>query len=171
MSLVSFDMLPDRARLWAFTSGTELSAPQREAVENGVREFLSGWAAHGAPLTAGFSLLHNRFLLVGVDQDQTAPSGCSIDAMKRYLKGLREQTGIDFPDAPDCCYREGNDIICVDRAEFRALAKAGEANTETIVFDLTVPTVGDLRSGAFETTAGSTWHAKAFPLATGAGIA
>lgn len=165
MSLVSFSMLPDHARLWAFTSGTELSTEQCTTVENGVQDFLSGWAAHGAPLTAGFTLQYGRFLLVGVDQDETAPSGCSIDAMKRYLRSLGGQTGIDFLDAPDCCYREGNSILCVDRGTFRILAKNGEIDAGTTVFDLTVPTIGDLRAGAFETTGGSTWHAKAFPLA------
>lgn len=166
MSLVSFEKLPGHARLWAFTSGNELTAEQRDAVESGVREFLSGWAAHGAALTAGFDLLHNRFLVVGVDQDETAPSGCSIDAMTRFLKGLRERIGVDFLDAPDCCFRVGDEIRCVDRTRFRELAKNHEVGEETTVFDLTVPRVEDLTGGRFETSAGSTWFARAFQLGT-----
>ena len=73
--MISFEQLPDNARLWAFVSGTELSEQEQELIQQRVGEFLGGWAAHGAPLTAGLTLLHNRFLLVGVNQDMTAPSG------------------------------------------------------------------------------------------------
>lgn len=162
--MLSFDQLPDNARLWAFASGTDLSEQEQEFVQQHVGEFLSGWAAHGAPLTAGLTLLHNRFLLVGVNQDETAPSGCSIDAMTRFLKQVREQTGIDFLDAPHCCFRSDDTVRSVDRKTFRQLAEEGTVDAETIVFDLTTATVGDVRARKFETAAADTWYAKAFPL-------
>ncbi len=165
MGITRFDELPDHARLWAFVSGKDLDETERNAVESAVREFLGGWAAHGADLTAAAEILHNRFLLVGVDQDLTAPSGCSIDAMTRFLRELGGKTGIDFLDAPNCSFRKGEEIRSVDRGTFRQLAEEGEVDAETIVFDLTVPTVGDVRAGKFETAADGTWYAKAFPLA------
>lgn len=164
MALTNFDTLPEHARLWAFTSGDALDENQRTQVLEGVEAFLNGWAAHGAPLTAGFTLLHDRFLLVGVDQDETAPSGCSIDAMTRFLREMREKTGIDFIDSPTCCYRDGDDVRCVTRSGFRELASADNVDGDTMVFDLTVPTVGDYKSGRFETAAATSWYAKAFPI-------
>ena len=164
MGLTTFNNLPDHARLWAFTSGRDLSEGERQTVESAVHDFLGGWAAHGADLTASAEILHNRFLLVGVDQDQTAPSGCSIDAMTRFLRELGSEIGIDFLDAPNCSFRDGEEICSVDRLTFKKLAEEGKVDGETTVFDLTVPTVGDLREGKFETAAEKTWYAKAFPL-------
>ncbi|MGE3801000.1 MAG: hypothetical protein AB7H80_08275 [Candidatus Kapaibacterium sp.] len=164
MGLTNFNQLPDHARLWAFTSGQKLSEDQQQLVEATVREFLDGWAAHGADLTAGAEIVHDRFLLVGVDQDLTAPSGCSIDAMTRFLRDFGNKIGVDFLDSPNCSFRIGEEITSVDRATFRKLAEEGKVDSDTTVFDLTVPTVGDLRAGKFETSADKTWYAKAFPL-------
>ena len=164
MGLTVFDQLPDHARLWAFASDTILNEQEQEIISTGVAEFLKGWAAHGVDLKSGLNLVHGKFLLVGVDQDQEAPSGCSIDAMTRFLKQVREQTGIDFLDTPHCCFRDGDTIRSVDRKTFRHLAEEGKVDNETIVFDLTIPTVGDVRAGKFETAADNTWYAKAFPL-------
>ncbi|MCE2503299.1 MAG: hypothetical protein J4G05_04465 [Chlorobi bacterium] len=164
MGLTPFDALPDHAQLWAFTSGYPLSEEQKEFVENRVREFLGGWAAHGTELTASTLILHNRFLLIGVDQDQTGPSGCSIDAMTRFLRELGKEIDVDFLDAPNCCYRDGETIRCVDRITFGSLANKGAVDSETTVFNLTVPSVGELRAGSFEQRAGATWYAKAFRL-------
>ena len=163
--IVDFEKLPDHARLWAFASDRELNTDEQTQIGEFVSEFLGGWAAHGAALTAGFDLLHNRFLLVGVNQDDTAPSGCSIDAMTRFLRQVREQSGLDFLDAPHCCYLSEGTVQAVDRATFRALAQEGKVDGDTIVFDLTVPTIGDVRAGKFETAAAGTWYGKAFPLA------
>ena len=162
--MIEFSALPDHARLWAFTSGDRLSEEKQELVKTKVNEFLEGWAAHGADLHASMTLLHDRFLLVGVDQHQEAPSGCSIDAMTHFLRDLGNTIDVDFLDAPNCCYRDGNTVRCVDRNTFRTLANDGTVDAETTIFDLTVPTVGEMRTGNFEQAAGNTWYAKAFQL-------
>lgn len=167
--IVDFEKLPDNARLWAFASDKELDQDEQTRIREFVSEFLDGWAAHGAALTAGFDLLRNRFLLVGVNQDDTAPSGCSIDAMTRFLRQVREQSGLDFLDAPHCAFLSEGNVQAVDRATFRRYAEEGTVDSDTIVFDLTVPTVGDVRTGKFETAAAGTWYGKAFPLAQPAG--
>jgi hypothetical protein len=55
-------------------------------------------------------------------------------------------------------------VRAVERPEFRRLAQAGEVSEDTVVFDNTVATVGDLRAGRWEKPFRDAWHARAFPL-------
>jgi hypothetical protein len=164
MSLTSFDTLPDHSRLWVFNTARPLTAEESTFLHTNLEAFLTQWAAHGSQLTAGYEILHDRFILLGVDDSMVGPSGCSIDAMTRFLVELERRSGLAIVDAPDVCYRDGQEIRCVDRIAFSRLASEGAVDNSTIVFDKTVTTVGALRAGAWERQARESWHAKAFDL-------
>ena len=169
MGVRDFGSLPSEARLWVFNTGEAISPDMRERLQREVENFLAGWAAHGADLSAGFRIVEDRFLLVGVDQDVTAPSGCSIDAMTRFLRDLGREINFDILDAPPCCYREGEEVRCVSRQHFAELAESGEVTGSTTVFDLTVTSVGDVLEGRFERPLEGSWYERAFPVATAEG--
>ena len=163
MPFVEMERMRPECRVWAFNAGRTLDREQEKMIEKRLREFLSQWSAHGSPLEAGYRIVEDHFLLVAVDQDVSAPSGCSIDAMTRFLKELGEEMELDFLDAPPCCYRdEENNVRCVSREEFAELVEKGEVDESTRVFDLTVPTVGAVRSEGFERKLAGSWYEKAF---------
>ena len=56
----------------------------------------------------------------------------------------------------------------VPRPDFRRLAQAGEVGEETVVFDNTIGSVGDVRAGRWERPFRESWHARSFPLGAGA---
>ncbi len=162
MPFQDMEKMPESSRLWAFNTGQELTEEQKNQIEEKVHTFLSQWAAHGSALTAGYQIIEDRFLLVAVDQDVTAPSGCSIDAMTRFLRDLGVDLGLDFLDAPPCCYRDGDAIVSVSREEFARAVESGALTNETRVFDLTVPTIGALLAGGFERDFAGSWYERAF---------
>ena len=53
MPLVSFEALPDEARVWVFGVERTLAEAEQESFLNAVDQFLETWVAHGAPLTCG----------------------------------------------------------------------------------------------------------------------
>ncbi len=69
--------LPDDARLWIFGASRPLGEQDAALLISSTRRFLEEWAAHGRALAVAFEWLHNRFLLVAVDEDRAAASGCS----------------------------------------------------------------------------------------------
>lgn len=162
MPFIEIESMRDECRLWAFNAGRALGEAEEKQIESRLREFLGQWAAHGSPLDAGYQIVEDHFLLVAVDQDVSAPSGCSIDAMTRFLKELGEEMSLDFLDAPPCCYRDGDEVRCVSREEFAAMVERGSVTETTRVFDLTVPTVGAVRSEGFERKLAGSWYEKAF---------
>lgn len=162
MPRIDFQQLPDHGRLWVFPASRPLGSEERDALLGEVDDFLDGWAAHGVPLRAARDLHEDRFLLVGVDQDASAPSGCSIDALVGRLRALGSRLDTVLIEHGSVWYRDGGEIRSVGRAEFKALAASGKVTPDTPVLDTTLTRVDDVRGGRLERPARESWHGKAF---------
>jgi hypothetical protein len=126
-----------------------------------VDRFIGAWAAHGHPLAAAREWAYGRFLLVGVDDRVAPPSGCSIDALVHMLRELEGELSTEIVGGPSVWYREGGpegEIRRVSRPEFRSEASRGRISDDTVVFDLSITRVGELREGKWETPARDSWH-------------
>ena len=163
MPQVDFTALPDRARAWVFAAERALTAEERAQLLETVDAFLAQWAAHGVPLVCGRDWRYDRFLLVAVDEEAAGVSGCSIDALTRQLKVMEDTLGLALLDnGPVHFRREDHAIERVSRPAFGTLVEKGDVTPEVVVFDNTVPTVGAIRAGKWETNAQRTWHGRVF---------
>jgi hypothetical protein len=168
MSAMDFSRLPDDARVWNFAASRPLTGKEAGRLLERVDRFLEGWLAHGHSVVGGRDWRHDRFLLIGADERATGVSGCSIDALFHTLRDLGEALEVDFLDRSAVWFRaEGGEIRAASRPEFRALAREGEVGEETVVFNSTVSTVGEVRAGQWELPLRDSWHAQAFPVGAG----
>ena len=166
MSGISFDQLPDDARVWVFAASRPLAEAESASLLRGVDGFIDGWAAHGAPVRGARDWRHDRFLLVGADERATGVSGCSIDSLFHALAAAEAATGVTLRDSSLVFYRDAaGEVRSVPRPDFRRMAAGGEVAEDTVVFDNTVTTAGDVRAGRWETRLRDAWHARAFPIA------
>jgi len=160
MSHVALDALPGDARVWCFGASGALPDDTIDELRSSMRQFVERWTAHRANLRAGCDFLHDRFLLVAVDESRVGASGCSIDALTTEIRRLETMTGVSLLDAAPIWYRDdGDEIRCVSRDEFRRLAADGRVGPDTVVFDLTADRLDAVRTGAWEIEAGRSWHA------------
>ncbi|MCG6989113.1 MAG: hypothetical protein LJF06_13165 [Gemmatimonadetes bacterium] len=164
MPRIAFDDLPDHGRLWVFPASRGLAPAEVSALLAWVDAYLGEWTAHGAPLRSGRELRAEHFLLVGVDEDAEAPSGCSIDALMNQLRDLGGTMGVTLIDHASVWYRDGDDaeIHRVSRPEFRRLARDGSVGPDTVVFDTTLTRLSQVRAGKLEVPARDAWHGRAF---------
>lgn len=163
MARIPLSDQPDDARLWVFAARDDLSPEAVDLLTGSVDEFLDGWAAHGHPLRASRHVADGRFLFVAVDRASEPPSGCSIDAMVRHLKGVEQSVGTSLVDHAPVWFRDAaGEIHCVTRPEFRKLARDGQVDLDTPVFDTTITELDALRDGRFEVPARDAWHGAAY---------
>lgn len=167
MSVTAFPRLPEHARLYIFGSSRPFTPADQPALQRELDLFVGAWKAHGEPVSGAWEMVYDRFLLVAVDEEQTALSGCSIDSLTRTVKSLESALGLSLLEGGVVYYRAEDGIRRAGRDEFRRLAEAGTVNQATRVFDNTLTTLRALRSGAWEVPAGTSWHARAFPLGLG----
>jgi hypothetical protein len=158
--------LPDAARIWIHPAATPLDDETQAALTDRLETFVEDWTNHEKHVEGGVAVLHDRFVvLAGARIDGADPSGCAIDDATRTIDAAAQALGIEWVPALHVLYRtDDGDIAAVSRAVFQERAEAGAVTTETTVFDPSVTTLGALRHGDFEQSAGQTWHADAFSL-------
>lgn len=160
---MSFSSMPDDARVWVFGSEAELAGDVADSMLAGIDEYLSGWRAHGAPLTVAREWRDGRFLAIAVDQRDENASGCSLDALFRVLRDMERQTGSALLGGSRVYFRNSaGEIEVTDRAGFAAMGEKGLVGAGTAVFDLSVQTAGEWRK-RFEVPASSAWHHALLP--------
>ena len=149
--------LPDSARVWIYQASAPLSDDHRTSIRAAIESFIAQWAAHGAALTAGFDILHDRFVVIAVDESQQAATGCSIDKSVQVMLDLEQQLGLTFTDRKTIAYLQDNQITTAPMHEFWALRKAGRVTADTLVFDNLVKTLGELQD-QWQKPFSESWH-------------
>ena len=77
---VPFENLPEESKIWIYQSNRKFSDAEFSEIEMALQSFLEGWAAHGTSLESSYQLKYNRFIIIAVNQDVQAATGCSIDS-------------------------------------------------------------------------------------------
>lgn len=138
--------LPDHARVWVYKTARDLSQAEQNLVRDRGAAFTGSWAAHGAPLDASVEVLHDRFVVVAVDEEQAMASGCSIDKSVGFIKSLEHDLNLMLTDRMVVVYEGPNGITSCRLQDLPELLKEGRITADTVVYDDLVPTLGDMRT-------------------------
>lgn len=138
--------LSDTSRVWVYTADRPLTASEAAHISEVLGEFTAGWAAHGKALTAIGEIRHDRFLILAVDETFHEASGCSIDASVHFIRSLGARLGIDFFDRMQVLFQnEDGSVASVRLPDLADAVHRGLLRAETLVFDPSVATIGDLK--------------------------
>jgi hypothetical protein len=152
-----FNDLPDDSRLWIYQSNRKLSNEELAIIEPKIIEFLKQWTAHGKELDAGYEIKYNRFIVLGLNQENTSASGCSIDASVGFIQSLEKEFEIDLMDKMNVTYYNGDFIAHKSLSDFKKMAKAKSVSKNTVVFNNLVNTKIDYIEN-WEVPAKDSWH-------------
>ncbi len=156
---VEYNTLPNSARVWVYQSNRKFNAEQEHIIEKEAAEFIESWTRHGDHLKGSFTLKHNQFLALAVDESFANASGCSIDASVRFVKKLEDLFGVDLMNKLNISYKNEESIHIVSLSEFQNLAKQGAITGTTTVFNNMVQTKEELET-KWEVPAKDSWHAR-----------
>jgi len=158
---VDFKDLPDTARIWVYQSDRELNSSQTEEMSQVLKDFVEEWTRHGKDLKGSFAILHNHFIVIGVDESFNQVSGCSIDASTHVFKRFEQQFGIDLFNKLNTAFRSGDHINVVSMSDFQRFVREERITEETTVFNNMIQTKGDLGI-SWEVPAAKSWHSRYF---------
>lgn len=158
---VPFDSLPEHSRIWIYQSNRKLSESEEVEIATATQAFLEDWAAHGQSLEASFQILYNRFIIIAVNQDIQAATGCSIDASVKFIQDLEKQYEIDLLDKMNVTFKLGDHIAHKSLIDFKKMAKEKAVSANTIVFNNLVNTIEEWQD-FWEVPASDSWHNRFF---------
>lgn len=161
--LVPFKTLPESARVWVYQSGRPFTDTELTEVKTALDAFLTQWTAHGAELSAGYELPYNRFIVIGLDQQQAEASGCSIDASVHFIQSLEAKYGVSLLDRMNVTYKQGDYLAYKPLDEFRKMARARSVSGKTVVFNNLVANKLEFEEN-WEVPASESWHSRFFKM-------
>ena len=140
----SIASIPAHARVWVYKAKRTLSQAEQRFIREKGAEFCAAWAGHGAPLDAAVDVVHDRFVVVAVDEQQANASGCSIDKSVGFIKDLEFQLNIMLTDRMVIVFDTEDGTRSCDLKDLPGLLADGTLNGDTFIFDDLVSTKGDL---------------------------
>lgn len=155
----TIDTLPAHARVWIYKTSLPFTPEQRGSILSQGQVFTSTWAAHGAALDACVDVLYDRFVVIGVDEQQAMASGCSIDKSVRFVQDLERSLGINLTDRLVLWYEKDGGLRSCRVHDVPSLLGSGSITADTIVLDDLVASKGDLDEH-FRAPLRETWLAR-----------
>ena len=152
-----FSDLSPESRVWIYQSNRNLSNAEVSGIQPVIRQFAQQWVSHNRRLKSAGAVLHNRFLVLMVDESQAGASGCSIDSSVRFINELGNRIGVSFFDRMTFPYRKNETIEFASKDDFEKLFAVGSIDDNTIVFDNLVKTKAELETG-WEKKLSESWH-------------
>ncbi len=152
-----FSSLTGHARTWIYGFEKTLSVEQRKLVHERLSSFMNQWATHGESVRGDFLIAYDRFVIIAAETDL---SGCSIDSSTHLFKDLKEYENLNALNRNLIFYWKNQTIRFLKRNHLYELFAKNAINVHTIVFDLTIQTVDQLRQKKFETPLSQTWVAQ-----------
>jgi hypothetical protein len=151
--------LPDHSRVWIYQADRKLSAEEQTDLIKKGREFTSSWAAHGHELMAEMTILLDHFVVIILDENVEAASGCSIDKSVKFILDRQKELGINFTNRLISAMYIDGAVRLFPYADVKTNLENGKISGETMVFDNTISTLKLLKTSWLKPL-GATWLKK-----------
>ena len=158
---IPFENLPEESKIWIYQSSRKFSEDEIATINHDLQNFIENWSAHGTSLEASFLIKYNRFIIIAVNQEVQAATGCSIDKSVEFIQNIEQKYSVDLLDKMNVAFKQGEFVTYKTLLEFKKLAKDKSVSENTIVFNNLVNTIEEFNDG-WEIPAAESWHSRFF---------
>lgn len=125
-------------RAWTYVISKELPEMQLEAIKEKGTAFVNGWTAHENQLAGSFDVFKNRIIVVKVNEDVNAASGCSIDKLTRFVKQVESEFSIELTNRLLVAYKANEKIDVVHSSKIKDLLSQQSISENTVVYNTAI---------------------------------
>ena len=145
-----FNDIPDHARVWIYQANRPLNSHEVQQIRQWGQPFIEKWAAHGQGLRASLEIFHDHFLVIALDEQHHAASGCSIDSSVGFIRALQEafdETGqpVDFFDRTLIALYPQQSVTLLPLAQVKKQLTEGTLSPDTLTFNNLIENKADLQ--------------------------
>ena len=158
---IPFENLPEESKIWIYQSNRKFSDDEFAAIEVDLKAFIENWTAHGTSLEASFELKYNRFIIIAVNQEVQAATGCSIDSSVQFIQNLEQKYEVDLLDKMNVTFKLGEHVAHKTLLDFKKMAKDKAVTENTIVFNNLINNIAEYNE-SWEVPAIDSWHSRFF---------
>lgn len=134
----------DDSRVWIYQADRPFDETDIDRVNADIEAFCAQWTSHNRELRATGGVMHDRFVVLVVDETRTSASGCSIDKSVAFVKYLEQQYGRHLLLRHQVAWIDEDGVIgTVALDQLSEAVRTGRIGLETKVFDNLVATRRD----------------------------
>ncbi len=158
---IPFSNLSPESRIWVYQSNRKLTSDEKDFIINKAELFLTEWTAHGHDLQAGVEIIHDQFIVIGVNEAVTEASGCSIDKSVNFIRKLGEAMNLDFLDRSVIALKQDLEIELVNFSEIKKMITDGLISSDSKIFNHAITTKSEMET-SWEQPIKESWLKKYF---------
>lgn len=145
------------SKIWIYQADRILSEEEATKIRERVQTFLGQWHAHGKALDADFDILYNFLLVLKVNEEQAAASGCSIDKSIALFQEIEQTFDIHLFDRQRFAYEKNGAVVNDHLSNLNMLVNEGTIKADTIVLNNLVKTEEEYQNN-FRLPFNQSWH-------------
>lgn len=132
---MDWQQLPSHSRVWIYQSDRFFTEDENAEIKNRADEFVSGWSSHGAQLSAAIELFHRLFVVVFVDEEKAAASGCSIDKSMSFIKEIENKYQLKLTDRLRFAFLNNERVEEGPLSGLKEMLEKGSIRSNSLMFD------------------------------------
>lgn len=134
----------DDSRVWIYQADRPFDGEILDRVNADIEAFCTQWTSHNRELRATGGVMHDRFVVLIVDETQTSASGCSIDKSVAFVKYLEQQYGRQLLLRHQVAWIDADgQVQSISLDQLGEAVKEGRIRPDSRVFDNLVATRRD----------------------------
>ena len=153
---IPFDEMPTTSRVWVYAANRKLTEVEQLEITQKGQSFVSSWTAHQQQLRASFTILHNVFIVISVDEQVNDVSGCGIDKSIHFMQELEAAYELNLFNRLQVELWVNNDVLLTNKQKTAVMLQEGTVNDQTKLFNKTVTTKAAFLS-EFLISLGGSW--------------
>ncbi|MBT6234645.1 MAG: hypothetical protein HOI49_00945 [Bacteroidetes bacterium] len=140
-----FPTLNGNGRIWIYVAQRPLSEEEAHKINERLAAFCTNWAAHGNQLKAEFGIFYNQLLVLGVDEEVAAATGCSIDQTSAIFRQIDSEMNLDLFNRMNLTFLQDCNIRIVKMSDLNQAYISGLISDDSIFLNNTLSVLSDLR--------------------------
>lgn len=134
----------DASRVWIYQSSRLFLLSEAFEIEKMLEDFVDNWKSHGDPVKGFANLFYGQFIVIMADETGTGVSGCSTDSSVRLIKAIEQQFSVQLFDRQNLAFLVKDKVQLLPLSQLQYAADNNFINGETLYFNNTVLTKGEL---------------------------
>ena len=122
-------------RVIIYPASRSFTSKESKVITEKLYDFLATWAAHGKPLSSSFKIEKNQFIIVCVDEEIEAASGCSIDTLGQIMREIDAEFQLGLFDRMKASFVENGELKTLKLQDFKKGLREGQISSDIEVFD------------------------------------
>lgn len=132
---IDYESISDDAKVWVYPSSRKFYPAEIEEVTKKVKNFVENWKADDEGFKVSYQFLHNRFIVLIADDENTTLTNADIDTSVSFILELQETYKVELLDRMNVCFKQGDFIQYKELKDFKKLVKNRAVTGKTIIFD------------------------------------